>query len=375
MNNLSLSPVLPFLTTVVVSFLGYVFLLTKLNRKIKIFHVCAEKSASNAVLMGGVPLILGITSGILLLKSSSILSAWLGSSIIISIGGWIDDRWEVRARVKLFFQGTGSLLFAYQAASQMEFFWPSFLVISFLGMALLNGTNLLDGLDTMLIKLKSISFLGFLWFAFQYNSPQLINLSLIGIFALLSFYPFNRFPSKIHQGEVGSSYLGFFSLLLGVVFIQTSNRPEAISLSYTLIILSLPISELCISFTRRILTKRSPFRGDRLHLHHVLKNKFHWSPLKTTSVLALTIGCFMIVTFSLARIIHPAAAMIIHYILTSSLYVAVCYKVWAQASSHQSSSLFLEINKNKIDFIDVKIIDQIPLNLTEISSEKIQKIA
>lgn len=370
--NISFTLLLPYLSTVIVSILGYYFLLTSFNRKIKIFHVTAQKSTSNAILMGGVPLLLGISSGILLLEKSSLVFAWLTSSLIIAVGGWIDDQWEIRARVKLFFQATGSLIFAYQAAQELHFFWPSFLVISFLSMALLNGTNLLDGLDTMLIKLKTVSFLAFLWCAYKFNSPLLASLSVIGIMALLSFFPFNRYPSKIHQGEIGSSYLGFFALLLGVICIRAGKDLEATSLSCTLIALSLPIIELSISFSRRILTQKSPFRGDRLHLHHILKNKFHWSALKTTSLMALILGSIITCSFIMVTLIHPALVLFCHFALNYTLYTKICYKEWLAANSKKNfSQLFLSIDQGKIDFVDVKNLDAIDYDLSDLTKSKI----
>lgn len=373
---MSISSSLPFIITTLVSVFGYLFLLTKLNRRIKIFYVSAEKSTSNALLMGGVPLIFGITCGVLFLESTPLVNAWLKSSVIIAVGGWVDDRWEIRARVKLFFQAVGSLYFAYHAAQHLEYFWPTFLVISFLSMALLNGTNLLDGLDTMLIKLKTMSFFGFIFCAYHLQSSLLLNLSLLGLVALLSFYPFNRYPSKIHQGEIGSSYIGFFSLLLGVVCIKSGGSLQGIStLSYALIILSLPIIELTVSFSRRIFAKKSPFRGDRLHLHHILKNKYHWSPLKTTSILAVALGLSFVVSFCLANIVNPLTAFFFHYALTFSLYIGFCYKSWLHANSAlTSSSLFLSIDQNKIDYIDIKLVDGLTY-LNQLNSLNKKKIA
>ncbi|HSX09459.1 MAG TPA: MraY family glycosyltransferase [Candidatus Saccharimonadales bacterium] len=87
------------------------------------------------------------------------------------------------------------------------------------------------------------------------------QLSFIIAGTALGFLIFNFYPAKIFPG-FGATAL---YLLLGIASILTSAK-----LATALLVMGVPLVDFMFTIARRILSKKSPFRGDRKHLHHIL---------------------------------------------------------------------------------------------------------
>lgn len=350
-----------------ISFVGLLFLRSNLNKKLKIFYAPSGKSVSNALLLGGLPFIIGLYSGmtILLLKKDhstfidKIILEWMILSSIFTVCGWIDDKWEIRARTKLCFQTSAVCIFAWSVTTLTASPLPAFFIISYLGMTFVNGANLLDGLDTMAIKINSSIFISFLLIGFMNNSNWLIALSFLGLLTLWSFYPFNKYPSSVHLGETGSSFLGFFSLLLTVIAFFEPATTHSVNFTYALIPPCLFFIELSLSFLRRILNGKSPFKGDRLHLHHILRTQYYLSAETTSSIIS---GINLLVTVGSIRLsilYQDTIGLIAQFVLLSVIYICTCLHAWRRAHVAEQSMLFAGFAQQKIVVLDVKKFDNV----------------
>src|SRR6185437_8397531 len=87
------------------------------------------------------------------------------------------------------------------------------------------------------------------------------QLSFIIAGTAIGFLIFNFYPAKIFPGFGATSLY----LLLGVASILTSAK-----LATALLVMGVPLVDFMFTIVRRILSKKSPFRGDRKHLHHIL---------------------------------------------------------------------------------------------------------
>ncbi len=372
---------LPIFSCILISTLGYLYLTSKYNALFKVFYVKSVKSTSNAILMGGVPLSLGLISGIATLlyinpmsfnsTVQSILFSFLASSFTLLLGGWFDDKFELRARYKLAFQFSAVGFYAFQVSQLANHKIETFLFLTFIGMALTNGSNLLDGLDTMIIKLKGSIFFSFFVLGQYFTLPSLSIFSILGISALVSFYPFNRYPSKVHQGEIGSSYLGFFTLFLFTiaVFERPMHLGSAFSreiLGSAIVCIAFPILELGISFGRRLLMKKSPFKGDRLHLHHILRSKYDWSSRRTTTFMGLFNITCTLCALIMVKNHHALYAVLFQYATITLSYLAITYHVWKRAYEQGSlSKVFLSFNLEQVEVIDINNIEHFNLTTHE----------
>jgi UDP-GlcNAc:undecaprenyl-phosphate/decaprenyl-phosphate GlcNAc-1-phosphate transferase len=116
-----------------------------------------------------------------------------------------------------------------------------------------------------------------------------IKLSFIIAGSALGFLLYNFYPAKIFPGYGATSLY----LLLGVVSILTSAK-----LATAILVLGVPTVDAIAIIIRRILAKKSPFQGDKKHLHHILLKLgynqrqialFYWSISAILGVISLTI--------------------------------------------------------------------------------------
>lgn len=122
-------------------------------------------------------------------------------------------------------------------------------------------TKFLDGLDGLVSGITVIGSIIILLLSLYFfiNIPTVTLASVIaGIFA--GFLVWNFHPAKIFLGEAGSTLAGYF---LGVLAIISGAK-----LATALLILGIPILDAAhVIFRRLVLERRSPFKGDRKHIH------------------------------------------------------------------------------------------------------------
>lgn len=87
------------------------------------------------------------------------------------------------------------------------------------------------------------------------------QLSFIIAGAAVGFLFFNFYPAKIFPG-FGATAL---YLLLGVASILTSAK-----LATAILVMGVPLVDFMFTIIRRLVAKKSPFYGDKKHLHHIL---------------------------------------------------------------------------------------------------------
>lgn len=346
-------------------------------------YISSGKSSTNARLLGGLAISASLASTIssFLFFNTQILSkiesltliSALVSILLVTIYGYVDDKFEVRVRFKLTLQVASISSFAYFNAYNIS---PSHPVLGFfastiLGLALLNGTNLLDGLDTLSVKLGLVSSLAFLYLGIIANSPATILLSVILISALSVFYFFNREPAKIYMGEIGGSIIGLtYYFQSSMCFSELKTHmgiPQALAL--VLIACSFPIIELAISFMRRVISRRTPFRGDRLHLHYIIKNKYKLSANSTSNRMG-ALGAFIVAAgFLLASTIGSIPALVLTTAFTLHIYLWICLNEWRSHYANRNHEHVFKIFEGK----KVNVINSGHFNTLDISVKAVSK--
>ncbi len=129
-------------------------------------------------------------------------------------------------------------------------------------MGMMNTVNWLDGLDGLAGGVTVIASL--LLFAHSYRLGQysiaLLPLALAG--SVLGFLPFNFYPARVFMGTSGSVFLGFTVGALAII--------GGAKMATALLVLGIPILDVAWQIINRLRLGRSPFLGDRGHLHHRL---------------------------------------------------------------------------------------------------------
>ncbi|MFN8347504.1 MAG: MraY family glycosyltransferase [Spirosomataceae bacterium] len=147
----------------------------------------------------------------------------------------------------------------------------------FIFIAIINAVNLIDGVDGLAGGIAFIAGLSFgTWFLLNHHfSMACMAFSLSG--ALLGFLRFNfSKTSKIFMGDTGSLIVGFLLAFFAVKFIRLNVAYQYDANAFfnapilAVVLLIVPIFDTLRVFLVRILNRKSPFKADRNHMHHVL---------------------------------------------------------------------------------------------------------
>ncbi len=176
---------------------------------------------------------------------------------------------------------------------------------------IINGFNLIDGIDGLAAISGIISILAFsIWFFINgsYHIP-VFSAALIG--ALLGFFYFNVFSKtqKIFMGDTGSLLLGFLLAVVAVKFCEFNKPVNAEHLKYSMNsapavaigILIVPIIDTLRIFVYRISKGNSPFTADKNHIHHRMLT-LGFTHLQISLIIGLVNIFFVIFSYSLRNL-------------------------------------------------------------------------
>ena len=152
----------------------------------------------------------------------------------------------------------------------------TFLFYSLCTVILMNGNNLIDGVNGLMAITNLMQCLALaLLMHFFGNYDLIANIMLLSI-CLLAFLLFNYPLGKIFMGDLGAYFIGFY---IGIITIDFFGRNPTLHPVNALLILFYPSFELLFSIIRKLVCKRNPFLPDDQHLHikifYFYKNKFN----------------------------------------------------------------------------------------------------
>ncbi len=192
----------------------------------------------------------------------------------------------------------------------------------FVYIVIINGFNLIDGIDGLSSGVAIVTSLAFgIWFIIRGDTNfALVPFGLVG--SLIAFFRFNVFGkrNRIFLGDTGSLSIGF---ILAVIAIQFLEYKDPITNEHTMLsapavafgILIVPLFDTIRVFTIRIFVGDPPFKGDKKHIHHRLLDLGcrHFK----ASLIIITINLFIIGLVFLLRDIGNLKLLIIVMFLAS----------------------------------------------------------
>jgi UDP-N-acetylmuramyl pentapeptide phosphotransferase/UDP-N-acetylglucosamine-1-phosphate transferase len=244
----------------------------------------------------------------------------------------------------------------------------SILLTIFIFVAMINSFNLIDGIDGLAGGIAMIASTGFgMWFLVNHHySLACLALCLAG--SLVGFLRFNFSQNqKIFMGDTGSLIIGYIITVLAVKFIHLNvmHAWEA-DISFVsapiiaVVILIIPIFDTIRVFSIRILRGKSPFKADRLHMHHLLIDN-NLSHMQASFSLYLTTIIFTSLTY-FARSYFTNTELCFFI-----LFLLICYFVTGN---------LLEVRRLKIKKVELLVSDKLTaeteikekLRLSEVST-------
>lgn len=272
---------------------------------------------------GGLAIYLGIACSMLFFipVSKVIVGILLGMVIIVSVGLW-DDYTDLSPYLRLMTNiaaalmvvgvgvgvpfitnPLGGVIHLDMVKIPFEFFGTShsililadlFAVIWIVWM--MNAIGWSAGVDGQLpgvvvIAALVIAALSQRFAAHDISQTVVTTLAIITAGAFLGFLPWNFYPQKIMPGYGGKSLAGFLLAVLSIL--------SGAKLGTVILVTSIPLIDALYTLIRRIASKKSPFKADRGHLHHLLLDAgwgkrriafFYWGVSLLLGILALTLG-------------------------------------------------------------------------------------
>jgi len=214
-------------------------------------------------------------------RAPMMLGVVIATLLIHLLGLW-DDRQALGPYVKLLFQlGIITAVVTQLDVRALTFLdslgmgrFPSVLLTVLWIAAITNAFNFLDNMDGLSAGVAAVCAAAFLFASMTIEQWFVAaGLSLL-LGALLGFLCFNFAPASIFMGDSGSLVIG---LLLGVLTVRSTYLPKGenfgagwYAVFAPLIVLAVPLYDLVVVSTLRMLRGKSPFVGDTNHFSHRL---------------------------------------------------------------------------------------------------------
>ena len=179
-------------------------------------------------------------------------------------------------------------------------FWIAILFTIFVVIVIVNGFNLIDGVDGLASGIGVISSCSFGIIALLMGQSDMAIIAFTLMGSLLGFLRFNFYPAKIFMGDTGSLVVGMILSVLAINSIRYGLVSETIKLPnkgplLAIVILAIPLFDSLRVFFVRILNGRHPLSPGRGHIHHALL-RLGFGHKKTS--LILYIFAISIISFS-----------------------------------------------------------------------------
>jgi UDP-GlcNAc:undecaprenyl-phosphate GlcNAc-1-phosphate transferase len=281
---------------------------------------------------GGVGILAGVAGGFLIARlfpgfremfGTSEAYGVMAAALFVVCAGLIDDIRGLRAPTKLAAQAAAAGMLVV-AGVQFSFFWlPGIGVVSLSidlaalltviwTVAVINGVNLIDGLDGLAAGVTAIAAGALFVYAFQAQDgePTVATLFPALVFGgCLGFLPHNFNPARIFMGDSGSMLLGLLLASSTVSGVGRTIEPKFSDVAglvvpvvlLPLLVLAVPLADVGFAIMRRAKAGKPVFHADKSHIHHRLLEMarshrqavlvmYSWAAMFASAAMVLSIG-------------------------------------------------------------------------------------
>jgi UDP-GlcNAc:undecaprenyl-phosphate GlcNAc-1-phosphate transferase len=217
------------------------------------------------------------------------------AALAIGVG---DDRFDLPAPARLAAQlAVGAVIAVTQPIHLTG--WIGVPLIMAATVVLINGFNLLDGLDMLAAGVGAVAAVGFA--VTLHGDARLFAASVVG--ALVAFLWYNRPPARIYLGDGGSYMIGaVMTVLLTYAWGVGVAGPTGV---IVLALLAIPVAEVACAIVRRHRSGSSLLSGDRAHPYDLLVAR-GWSRMAAT---AAYVAAEAVVVTVVAVVSHSSMAL------------------------------------------------------------------
>ncbi len=285
------------------------FILLKYSKNINLKRKSSEKRLSSELVppFGGIACSLAFLISTRLLGRADDEFIFIGIfAVIVSLLGIVDDIYNLRWYIKLFFQ----IIFVFYPLYNLNLFLniETFLgldlnnSLNFLGSTLwiliiINSINFIDNMDGLAVVVSGSICLQIAFLANYLNQYKLTDISLLLFVTIIGFFIFNYPPAKLYLGDSGSLFIGYCLGFISILFNWTPvvNTIYTSALNPILLFFMIPLLDFLIVISERIKKGISPTTGGTDHIsHRLLALNFSETKVLVT-FLIYSILCFLLI--------------------------------------------------------------------------------
>ena len=275
----------------------FAFLAIKLCKPIAVDVGLVDKPSERKHHSGHIPLIGGISIFLAVLAASLLwlpntleLRMYLIASAMMVFIGVLDDKFDLRVRVRLIGQIIIASLMIYGVGGYISnlgnlfgmgdvVLGPVGIIFTYIAiLAVINAYNMIDGINGLIGSLSINTFASIAILFIISGNRDYLSYPLILATATLPYLIFNlglfkkllgSSRRRIFMGDAGSMFVGLsvvWLLTMGTQGEQASFRAVT-----ALWICAIPLMDMLAIVVRRYKKGKSPFKPDRDHLHHILQ--------------------------------------------------------------------------------------------------------
>jgi UDP-GlcNAc:undecaprenyl-phosphate GlcNAc-1-phosphate transferase len=275
--------------------------LTPLSRQIAMRLGVVDRPASgrkaNAEykpLMGGFAMYAAFSLALLLFSPPQHLrefGAIIAGATVLAGVGLYDDRFELGIKPKLLAMIVVSLGLIVSGI-QINLFhtpWLNIPLTVLWMLTIMNAVNFLDNMDGLAAGLSTIAGFFFMVIAFTQGQTLVSSLAAALFGSALGFLVYNFNPASTFMGDMGALVLGMVLSVLGIK-LTFETQPLSVTWMIPVLVLALPIFDICLVVFTRLIEGRSPGEAGKDHTSHRI-HSVGFSPRWTLFLLYLF--CFI----------------------------------------------------------------------------------
>lgn len=273
-----------------------------------------KQHAGHIPLIGGISIFMAVLAASLLwLPDTLELRMYLIASAMMVFIGVLDDKYDLRVRIRIIGQIIIASLMIYGVGGYVsnlgDIFGYGEIALGPMGIlftyvsiiAVINAYNMMDGIDGLIGSLSINTFTAIAVLFIMSGQKEYLSYPLIIATAIMPYLMFNlgvfdkllgEETKKIFMGDAGSMFVGLsviWLLTMGTQGEQASFRPVT-----ALWICAIPLMDMLAIVFRRHKKGKSPFKPDRDHLHHILQ-RAGYNPQQTLVLISAVAVLFSII--------------------------------------------------------------------------------
>jgi UDP-GlcNAc:undecaprenyl-phosphate GlcNAc-1-phosphate transferase len=206
-------------------------------------------------------------------RAIELVGIFLGALGMLWVG-WLDDKHELRPRAKFAGQVLIAALVAASGA-RITLFVPS-LIFSYAVtilwiLTVINAFNFMDNMNGLCAGLGAIGACQFALIAAADGQYLVALIAFLTFGALLGFLPYNFPRARAFLGDSGSHLVGYLLAVLAILpHFYTVRHPRRWAVLIPLLVLAIPLVDLCWVVLLRWRIGQPFYQGDTNHLSHRL---------------------------------------------------------------------------------------------------------